>query len=425
MNKTTIITRKIEIYVNQPDLVLRKEQNEQIKVWLKHSRDYANKTMSFLHSVKFMDKVNEKINDNLTSSFSDYIEGSKRNSAYKIFAHEYKELLPSYIRSSINNDVYNKYQQTFKDVLKGVSSIPSYRQGYPIRFMKSVVRNLTPESFEFFKIPCKFKYGRDKSNNRSIVTKVTEGEYGLSDSSITYDYDKRKMFILLTVKIPVESHHLDEKKIMGVDLGLNNPAYVTISGDEKFRRSIGTRESFIDGRVYIQKQLRILTKSLKFTKGGKGRKKKLQKRDSYRSKERNYVKNQNHIISKEIVRLALLYNCSMINLEDLTGIGKDVKNSFVLRNWSYFELQSMIKNKSKQYGIVVNMVDAKYTSQRCSECGHIHQDNRMTQSEFECVECGFKENADYNASKNISIAHTDEFKKNIKKHKKKIESLKK
>ena len=46
-------------------------------------------------------------------------------------------------------------------------------------------------------------------------------------------------------------------------------------------------------------------------------------------------------------------------------------------------------------------VQPEYTSQRCPECGCVHRSNRKSQSEFECVECGHKANADANASVNI------------------------
>lgn len=423
MGKTTNITRKIQIYVNQPDSEKKKEQMSQIIEWCKHSRDYANKIMTFLHSVTFMGNMVKNVAPDIKGSFYDYIESSQRNVGYKVFVNEYKEKLPSYFRSPINSNVYKKFNSSYKDVLSGKSSLPTFKSGFPLFFMKNSISSLTSDGFVFSNIPIKFRYGRDKSNNRSIVEKIISGEYSMTDSSMVYDFESKKLFLLLGVKIPVQTPYLDETKVMGVDLGISNPAYITISGDDKFRRALGSRKSFLDGRLYIQKGIKSTQKSLAFIRGGKGRKRKLKKLNSFRKKERNYVKNQNHVISKLIVESARSKNCSMINIEDLSKIGKDVKNSFILRNWSYYELQEMIKHKAKKYGIVVNVVDAHYTSQRCSNCGHIHVDNRLTQSEFECVECGFKENADYNASRNISIAHTPEFKKEIKKHIKKLEAL--
>jgi putative transposase len=37
----------------------------------------------------------------------------------------------------------------------------------------------------------------------------------------------------------------------------------------------------------------------------------------------------------------------------------------------------------------------------CPICGCIADENRPNQETFECVECGHKDNADFNASKNI------------------------
>ena len=53
--------------------------------------------------------------------------------------------------------------------------------------------------------------------------------------------------------------------------------------------------------------------------------------------------------------------------------------------------------------IEVKYINPHYTSQRCSECGHIADENRKSQSEFECVSCGFKTNADFNAARNIAL----------------------
>jgi putative transposase len=420
MSNEKIITRKIEIYINQINPSKKKDEVKSIKEWMSHSRNYANGVMTLLHSVKFLDKVNETTSSNIQGSFSEYMDCSKQNLGYKVFTGEYKNLLPSTFRATINTFVYKKYNTSYKDVLSGKSSIPSFKRNFPLLFGSKSIRQLTIDGFDFFSINFKFKFGRDRSNNREIVQRVIGGDYKMCDSSLLYDFDDRKFYLFLTVKIPVTQEYLNEQKVMGVDLGLKFPAYVSINSDDNFRQSIGTPESFLVGRLSIQKQRRQLQKNLKFTNGGRGRNKKMDKLDSLGTKERNYVKNQNHIISKEIIRLALQNKCYAINIEDLSGIGKNVKNSYVLRNWSYYELQNMIKTKANAVGIKVNVIDPRYSSQRCSKCGHIHEDNRETQSEFVCQECGFVDNADFNASKNISIADTKVYKDEIKKHIKKI-----
>jgi len=64
-------------------------------------------------------------------------------------------------------------------------------------------------------------------------------------------------------------------------------------------------------------------------------------------------------------------------------------------------LTPKIKYKSEMKNKFFREIDPAYTSQRCSTCGHIHKDNRKTQSSFLCTKCGFQWNADLNASHNI------------------------
>lgn len=49
----------------------------------------------------------------------------------------------------------------------------------------------------------------------------------------------------------------------------------------------------------------------------------------------------------------------------------------------------------------VSTVHASYTSKMCPICGSIEDENRPTQETFECIECGYKDNADFNAAINI------------------------
>ena len=59
-------------------------------------------------------------------------------------------------------------------------------------------------------------------------------------------------------------------------------------------------------------------------------------------------------------------------MERLTGFGRnandEVENDrkFLLRNWSYFELQQLIEYKANAAGIEVRYIDPYHTSQTCS-----------------------------------------------------------
>lgn len=62
---------------------------------------------------------------------------------------------------------------------------------------------------------------------------------------------------------------------------------------------------------------------------------------------------------------------------------------------------NQLEYKQNWLGGLVIKVDPKHTSQTCPCCNFKHKDNRQTQSEFVCIECGYSENADYVASLNI------------------------
>ncbi|MDQ0938838.1 IS605 OrfB family transposase [Streptomyces sp. V1I1] len=122
-------------------------------------------------------------------------------------------------------------------------------------------------------------------------------------------------------------------------------------------------------------------------------------------KEARHTANVNHVISKKIVTSAERTG-SGIALEDLTGIRsrvrlrKDQRTS--LHSWSFHQLASFVEYKAKRAGVPLVYVDPAYTSQQCSECGHIDRRNRQSQSTFACRSCGALMHADDNASHNIA-----------------------
>lgn len=65
----------------------------------------------------------------------------------------------------------------------------------------------------------------------------------------------------------------------------------------------------------------------------------------------------------------------------------------------------IVRNKltrlEEKYGITTVEVNAAYTSQECSKCGFVSKQNRQSQSQFKCLCCDYKLNADVNAARNI------------------------
>ena len=102
-----------------------------------------------------------------------------------------------------------------------------------------------------------------------------------------------------------------------------------------------------------------------------------------------------------------------MTLEDLTGLKtknmkrgrsksqKVRKSNKKLGSWSYHELQKFVEYKAEALGKEVIYVKPHYTSQCCSKCGYIDENNRNGHS-FKCTSCGFELDADLNASRNIA-----------------------
>jgi IS605 OrfB family transposase len=124
-------------------------------------------------------------------------------------------------------------------------------------------------------------------------------------------------------------------------------------------------------------------------------------------RERRFVLNTNHCISKEIVNKSF----DVFALEKL-GVNKKKKSgkrfNRMLGGWSYAELQLFIQYKAETKGKCVVLVNPKYTSQRCSKCGFVHKQNRQGLG-FRCGNCGFSLNADLNASRNIGVLGKSEY----------------
>lgn len=100
-----------------------------------------------------------------------------------------------------------------------------------------------------------------------------------------------------------------------------------------------------------------------------------------------------------------------IVMEDLdNGFGKchvkdkeneDINFNRKVKFLGLSSLKQEVEHIARKYDIAVSTVQASYTSKMCPICGCIEDANRPNQETFECIECGHKDNADFNAAKNI------------------------
>lgn len=234
---------------------------------------------------------------------------------------------------------------------------------------------------------------------RSEIQQIFEEHYKVCGSSI--QIDGKKIILNLSMEIPEKEIKLNDDTVVGVDLGIAIPAVCALNNNDYIRQSIGSKEDFLRVRTQLQSQRRRLQKALKSTSGGHGRTKKLKALDKLKTRERNFAKTYNHYVSKQVIDFTVKNKAKYINLEDLTGFDS---SKFILRNWSYYELQQFITYKAAQYGIEVRKVNPYHTSQICSKCGHWEEGQRIDQAHFVCRNCGAELNADFNAARNIAMS---------------------
>ena len=210
-------------------------------------------------------------------------------------------------------------------------------------------------------------------------------EWKICSSDLIFK-NKRAFLYVVVEKLYKEFQPTDQ--VLGVDLGVNRPA---VTSDAIF---FGKRQwKKIEHRYFT------LRRALQ-AKGTKSAKRHLKK---IGRKVNRFRIDCDHVLSRRIVNG--VKPGATIVLEDLTNIRDKVKARKKTRrrihSWSFSRLKSFLDYKSKINGCLVEYVDPRYTSQKCSKCGNTEKANRETQSWFLCKKCRFQHNADLNAAKNI------------------------
>lgn len=326
-------------------------------------------------------------------------------------------------KSLISRKVSSDFKKALKNGLaKGEIAVTNYKRTNPLlirgRDLKFYHEYKDDEEFEqhlFCKdlqvnikfvngIIFKIIFGNVQKSQalRLEIKEILLNNYSIKGSSI--QIDNKKIILNLSMVVPVKKVELDDNIAVGVDLGLAIPAVCAVNINDYARKSIGSVDDFLRQRTKIQNQKRKIQKNLIQVKGGHGRKKKLSHLEKLRKNEEHWVRTYNHFVSKQVVDFAIENKAKYINIEDLSGFDS---SKFILRNWSYYQLQEFITYKANNVGIKVRKINPYHTSQTCSCCGHWEEGQRISQAKFICKnpECkNYKKeiNADFNAARNIA-----------------------
>ena len=238
--------------------------------------------------------------------------------------------------------------------------------------------------------------------SQEIVGKIT---------SITIKKICGLWYVSFCINREIEQPIHPSKSAIGVDLGIKK--LITTSNGQVF----DPINSFKANQVKLARLQRKLKKKTKFSENWKKLNLKINKlhhhianiRHDYLHKVTTTLSKNHAMIVVEDLKVANMSKSAKGSIEEK---GKNVKaksglnKSILDQGWSM--LVGMLEYKQQWRGGLLVKVDPKYTSQTCSSCGHVAKENRLTQAKFSCVKsCGFSENADINASRNIlAVGHT-------------------
>ncbi|CAM3924347.1 transposase [Deinococcus frigens] len=146
------------------------------------------------------------------------------------------------------------------------------------------------------------------------------------------------------------------------------------------------------------KKLRVQQRTVsRRKKGGNRRRKAIQIVAKTHRKIRRQRLDFHHITARRLVNKHDLIAHEDLNVSNM--VRSNLARSISDAGWTSFFL--ILSSKAAEAGRKVIAVDPMYTNQQCSKCGHTCRENRISQARFVCVECGWAENADVNAAKNI------------------------
>jgi putative transposase len=217
-------------------------------------------------------------------------------------------------------------------------------------------------------------------------------------------YARSSKTYYLMVSMEIETAELDPTKITrvsGVDVGMR---YLAVETD------LNNRAAFFSGKEAMHKASRY--HKARQTLQRKGTRSATRRLVAISGRERRFIADVNHKISKKLVQPN-----SLIGLEDLTGIrdrtktksGKKAskKQRRANRNrakWSFAELHGYVDYKAILIGSIATKVPAHYTSKSCPKCGHTSDGNRPNKGLiFRCECCSHEIHADLAGARNIAL----------------------
>lgn len=419
------MNKVVRIQIAKPIDCEWEDFKKMLKVLQKSTRYAMNKTIDacweydgFSSEYKKEYGKNPDTKEVLNYTLEGFINNKIKNDAYELYS--------SNLSTSLGSAVV-RWKEDLSGIRTGEQSIPSYKKNISLDLHNKAVDILFEKSKYYANLklisnPYKKELDRKScqycvlllvkdATQKAILQRILSGEYKITASKLVEakvekkGKSQKKWFLNLGYNFEAKtSPTTNSDIIMGIDMGISNAVCFAFNNKEYL-----SKHNFITGGEIEQFRKQMEKRKIQMLSQGKycgeGRKGHgIATRNKpiahLNCKISNFSDTVNDRYSKYIIDMAVKNDVGLIRMEDLSGISKDDR---FLKNWTYFDLQTKIEQKAKAVGISTLKINPKYTSQRCNKCGNISKDNRKTQSDFCCIACGYKTNADFNAAKNIAM----------------------
>ncbi len=193
-----------------------------------------------------------------------------------------------------------------------------------------------------------------------------------------------------------DTHNEDTHRVLGVDLNVDGATAVTATG--QFYGNADALNAYRDEQEQLRGELQQT--------GTRSAHLRFQQR---RGTEWRYYDQYAHHVANSLKQEALRVRATHVAFENLTRIRKRISNLPKFQQWLFTKIRKYTEYKLERYGVTVDTTNPEYTSQGCSrtDCDCVDEDNRDGKH-FECLDCGYTVNSDYNAAKNIGFRYLSE-----------------
>ena len=199
------------------------------------------------------------------------------------------------------------------------------------------------------------------------------------------------------------------KTVVGCDLGIKKLLALShgeLIENPQFERQLSQRKTIRQRRASRKKRGSSNQKKA-YAKLARLDQKIVNQREDYQWKIAHHLIRLADVIVLEDLKIqGMIRKCRTKQDEN----GKFLKNgqsakralNRLIRDCSWGNLKLKIQSVAEKFGNICLDVNPKWTSQKCSHCGHIQKENR-NKERFLCLNCGFLADADQQASINIGL----------------------